>query len=99
MQKELEQAEQRRQSALELLQRYEETSRRVEELRGRRRQMQLESEALAGEIQAARTRADQFQALNIDLKHRQSVAAKAMAQYQQLKQHLEHIQHLFFLRP
>jgi len=85
----LEKALQQRAEAMGLLQRCEDASRRVEELRARHQQISLEADELTKSIQNARKRADQYRTLKSELKNRQSELEKTEAQYRQLNQHIE----------
>lgn len=85
----IEKAKQRRGEALEMLQRCEEVSRRVEELGSRHRQLILEAEELLKSLKNNRARADQYRSLRTDLRNRKSDLEKTEAQHRQLQQHLD----------
>ncbi len=85
----LEQALQRRGDNLETLQRFEEASKRVEELRARYRQLTLEAEELAKSVRDTRHRSDDHRILKNQINTRQSEVEKIEAQHRQIKQHID----------
>lgn len=87
----LQQAQHRYREALSLHQRCEETSRQVEELGARHRQLALEATELTQAVEGVRRRAEQYRSLSIELRSRRSELEKAEAQYLQLQQHNEMI--------
>lgn len=91
MRERLEQALQMRRDSLETLQRFEEASKRVEELRARYRQLTIEAEEFAKSLQDARQRADEYRILKSQIKTRQSELEKTEAQQKQIKQQMDMI--------
>jgi DNA repair exonuclease SbcCD ATPase subunit len=87
----LEQALQRRRDNLETLQRFEEASKRVEELQALYRQLTIEADELAKSVQDARQRSDEYRNLKSQVETRQSELEKAEAQHKQIKQQIDMI--------
>ncbi|MCX5907982.1 MAG: SMC family ATPase [Deltaproteobacteria bacterium] len=85
----LERARQRCSEARDLLQRCEEASQRVEELRARHQQMRLEAAELTQSIEKTRKGADQYRVIKTECKNRQSGLETIEARYRQLRQHIE----------
>jgi len=92
MQASLDNVRQRRAEALEMLQRYEATSRRVEELGHRHRQLQLEIAELTQHVTEARREAETYRKLMADQENIRRDLEKTEAQYKQLNQHIRLIQ-------
>ena len=86
IQERLEQAKVERQEALDLLLEYEETSRKVEDIRARRAQARLDAEELTKTIKQSRGRAEEYRILKSEVEKKRDAAATAEAQYTQLKQ-------------
>jgi DNA repair exonuclease SbcCD ATPase subunit len=89
--KDLEETLARRQQLREDLQRFEETSRLVEDLRGRHAQMNLEAAALAESIQDLRDRADDYRRIKTELEKHAERRAAAESEYKDRKRHLDQI--------
>lgn len=92
LQDRLEKARQERQKASERLLEYEETSRKVEDLRARRAQARLDAEELTKTIKRSRGAAETHRALVGEAQKKRDAASTAEAQYGQLKQHIDTIQ-------
>ena len=91
MRETLEQALQRRRDNLETLQRFEEASKKVEDLRARYRQLTIDAEELANSVKDARQRCDAYRNLKGQIKTRQSEMEKTEAQHKQIKQQMDMI--------
>ena len=89
IQERLEQAKSEKQEALDLLLEYEETSRKVEDIRARRAQARLDAEELTKTIKQSRGRAEEYRILKSEVEKKRDAAARAEAQYTQLKQQLD----------
>lgn len=91
MQNQLNEVKRRRQELLERLQQYEDSSRRVEDIRARRRQLFIAAEALEKTIKEQASQADAYRQLRVEADRRIEETKTAEARYNHLKQAIDHI--------
>lgn len=85
----LEKAREKRQSALETQQAFEESARRVEGLRARRIQARHDADELTKALKEARKRAEEYKELLSQQEQRRERAKSSEAQHKKLKQHID----------
>ena len=91
MQNQLDDVQRRRQELLERLQQYEDSSRRVEDIRARRLQLFIAAEALEKTIKGRRSQADAYRQLRVEADRCKEETKTAEARYNHLKQAIDHI--------
>lgn len=90
--KDLEKALEEKQNIFSLLEAFENTSRRVEDLRARRDQTKNQEEVLSDTLRKARTRARSYSELIAEKEKRGEQVKSAEARYSELKTHMNNIE-------
>ena len=91
LQKELSEAKDRRTEYLEKMERCEDASRRVEELRSRNRQLSFDAEELEKRVKHERGNADRYKELKAEFNGKKNELDKLQAQHEKLQQHIKMI--------